>query len=227
MAISAETSRAAVFYDIDNTLVDSRVIYAYLYFALRMPRISERVARLTRTALLSPVYAAAGALNRALFYRLFYASYKGMPLERLRLMGSDAVQKAILPHIYEEARRRIAKAQSMGLVQVLVSASPDFIVQPLAESLGIEHSICNELEYANGFATGKIVPPLLLGEDKARAVARFAREQRIDLLSSYAFADSLQDRQMLETVGFPSAVNAQPGLAEAARERGWPLLQFI
>lgn len=219
-------SRSAVFYDVDDTIVDGRLLYSYLYFAMRMPRISERMSRLLRTALLSPVYAATRSFDRALFQRIFYSSYKGMAVERLRLLGRELVDAALLPQVYGEAKRRIELARAQNRLQIFVSAWPDFIVQPLAAALEVDHVIANRLEFVNGVASGRLAPPLLIGEEKRRAVEQFAREHGIDLLNSYCFADSRNDQAMLEAVGFPCAVNADQVLEEMARERAWPSLVF-
>ena len=43
----------------------------------------------------------------------------------------------------------------------------------------------------------------------------------IDLDHSWAYSDSASDLPMLESVGFPVAVNPEPRLATIARRRGW------
>jgi HAD superfamily hydrolase (TIGR01490 family) len=226
MSSSSASRRAAVLYDVDGALVDSRIVYAYIYFALRLPRLRERVGRVLRASALSPVYAFSDLMQRPFVARLFYANYKGLPIERLRLMGREVVERAILPNLYSEARKRIEKAREMGLVQVFVSSGLDFIVEPLAAELGVEHVIANRLEFQNGEATGKLLEPVLSGEEKKRAVLAFARERSLDLAQSYCFGDSRADLPLLEAAGFPCVVNPEPRLEEIASERGWPILQF-
>lgn len=218
--------RAAVFYDVDGTLVNSNVITAYLYYAMRLPKLSERMRRLSRAAAMAPIYAAAELTNRGLFNRLFYANYKGIPHERLRLMGREAAEKAFLPNMYREARKRVRKARDMGLTQVIVSGALDMIMEPFAKEVGIDYVLANRLEFANDKATGKLIPPILAGDEKKKAVERFARQHNIDLSQSYAYGDSLADIPMLETVGFPCVVNPGDELAKLAGERAWPVLHF-
>ncbi len=226
MSSSSASPRAAVFYDVDGALVDSRIVYAYIYFALRLPRLRERVGRVLRASALAPVYAFSDLMQRPFVARMFYANYKGLPIERLRLMGREVVERAILPNLYSEARKRIEKAREMGLVQVFVSSGLDFIVAPLAAELGVDHVIANRLEFQNGEATGRLLDPILGGDEKRRAVEAFARERNLDLAHSYAFGDSRSDLPMLEAMGFPCAVNPEPQLEKIAGERGWPILQF-
>ena len=221
-----KSSRAAVFYDVDGTLVNSNIITAYLYYAMRLPKLTERMRRLSRAAMMAPVYAAAELTNRGLFNKLFYANYKGIPHERLRLMGREAAEKAFLPNTYREARKRIRKAREMGLTQVIVSGALDMIMEPFAKELGIDYVIANRLEFSDGKCTGKLIPPVLAGKEKQTAVERFAREHNIDLSRSYAFGDSRADLPMLESVGFPCVVNPGQELERIANERAWPVLNF-
>lgn len=221
-----ENRRAAVFYDVDGTLVNSNVVTAYLYYAMRLPKLTERMRRLMRAAMLTPVYVAAELTNRGLFNRLFYANYKGIAHERLRLMGREAAEKAFLPNMYREARKRVRKAREMGLTQVIVSGALDMIMEPFAKELGIDYVIANRLEFADNKATGKLIPPILAGNEKKTAIERFAREHNIDLSRSYAFGDSRADLPMLESVGFPCFVNPGDELARIAGERAWPVLHF-
>ncbi len=222
----SSSRRIAAFYDVDGTLVDSNIVYAYLYYALRLPKISDRLKRISRAALLSPVYIAAELFNRSAFNRLFYANYKGLPFERLRLMGREVAEKAFIPHLYADARSRIRTAKEQGIVQVIVSGALDLVMEPFAAELGIDHVIANRLEFQDNVATGRLLPPVLAGEEKRKAVQTFARENDIDLSLSYAFGDSKADLGMLESVGFPCVVNPGKNLESIAAERGWTALAF-
>ena len=72
-------------------------------------------------------------------YELFYkAAYKASGLE------------------YENARRD-------KFVPVLITDSLDVLVQPIATELGIEHVICNRLEFSSGKATGRLLSPISTG----------------------------------------------------------------
>lgn len=218
--------KRAAFYDLDGTLANSNIVYAYVYFALVLPKIRERLFRLGRLALLSPSYAIAEQIGRKFFNRYFYNNYKGISYQMLKLMGRRIANKALLPHIFNDARQRIEKGASMGLLQVIVSGSLDLLIEPLSKELGIDHYIANRLEYAGDRATGRLCEPILSDKAKAEAVCAFAEKHEIDLGASYAFGDSIADLPMLESVAFPCAVNPQRKLKKIALERNWPVLAF-
>jgi len=226
MSAEQKKTRGAVFYDVDGTLVDTNIVFVYVQYALRLQGIGKRFKKFLRSSLYAPFYVTAELLSRSLFNRVFYSNYRGIREEGLRILGREIVRDAVLPRLYEDARARIEKAASMDLPQVIVSGSLDYVLEPLAEALGIEYVIANRLEIRDGKATGKLLGPVIAGEGKRVAMREFAREQGIDLSRSYAFADSRADLQMLEAVGFPCAVNPDPFLRSRSEERGWPILRF-
>ena len=226
MSASTAELRPAAFYDVDGTLVETNIVHVYLYYAMRLPKLKERLGRMLRFAFLSPAYAVAELMSRALFNRFFYTSYRGIPRERLTVMGRELAEQALMLHLYADARKRIRQANEMGLMQVIVSGSLDSVMLPFAGRLGFDHVIANRLEFEEDRATGRLVPPVLAGPQKRRVIEDFARDYNVDLTRSYAFADSYSDLAMLEAVGFPCAVNPDQKLRTIAEERGWPILAF-
>lgn len=216
----------AVFYDVDGTLVQTNILHVYVYYALRLPKISEKARKLLLVMLFTPLYMLVDQMSRTVFNKLFYKNYKGIPEERLRIMGKELVREGLMPNVYRDAMQRIKKARKMGLTQVLVTGSLDFAMQPFARELGIDHVIANSLEMKAGVATGVLNPPILAGREKLKAMRAFAEAHDIDLTHSYAFADSKYDLEMLEAVGYPVAVNPDAGLRKIAQERGWPVVNF-
>ncbi len=64
----------------------------------------------------------------------------------------------------------------------------------------------------------------MFGEEKARAIRRFAAASEIELSRCFAYGDSTNDQWMLEAVGRPTAVNPSSDLARIAARNGWPVL---
>jgi phosphoserine phosphatase len=107
---------------------------------------------------------------------------------------------------------------------VFITASLGFIVQHLAP-------LCDELISAHlverdGLLTGDLEGPPLVGEGRASWLRDYARTHDADLRSSYAYADSMSDLPLLESVGTPVAVNPDVRLAREARRRRWPIEEW-
>ena len=216
----------AVFYDLDGTLVRSNIVHTYAYFAGSMPSVTQSAVRILKTVASLPVYMVVDSISRQWFNRFFYANYKGFSKARLRLLGKELVMRSMLPNLYAGAKQRIETAHRQGLLQVLVTGSIAEVVVNLKEFLPLDYFITNHLEYENGRATGRIVPPILAGKVKQRAIREFAKEHAIDLQGSYAFGDSIADLPMLQSVGFPSVVNPDRKITKDCKRRAVANLIF-
>ncbi|MCE9599948.1 MAG: HAD-IB family hydrolase [Spirochaetia bacterium] len=221
-----KAEKAAVFYDVDGTLVHTNILHVYIYYALRLPKISEKARKLLMIMLFTPLYVLMEQMSRVIFNKLFYKNYKGIPEERLRILGRELVRDGLMPNVYRDALDRIKQAKKMKLTQVLVSGSLDFVMEPFAKEIGVDHVLSNSLEMKAGVATGALIPPVLPGKERLKLMKDFAARENIDLSKSYVFADSKFDLEMLEAVGFPVAVNPDNKLKKIAAQRGWPIVSF-
>src|SRR5207237_260866 len=82
------------------------------------------------------------------------------------------------------------------------------------------------LEFKNHVATGRVLPPLLAENKKARSIRAWADQEGIDLAQSCAFSDSSADVPMLSSVGHPVATNPTRRLRRIAIEHHWPILEL-
>jgi phosphoserine phosphatase len=82
-----------------------------------------------------------------------------------------------------------------------------------------------DLEMKDGRATGRIVPPIVIGKQKGIAAkAKLAQlGHDVDYASSFAYADSLTDLGLFEIVGRPRPVYPAADLAAYAKTQGWPV----
>jgi phosphoserine phosphatase len=92
----------------------------------------------------------------------------------------------------------------------------------LADYLGATDVIANRLEIKDGYATGRLLRPVVAGPEKARLVREHARAGGHDLDDCFAYSDSYSDVPMLAVVGHPAAVNPDTKLARLAHTYGWP-----
>ncbi len=134
----------------------------------------------------------------------------------------DFFEQRVKPTIYPEAVRRVQEHMQRGHVVALVSGSTRFVVEPLAEYLGVKHVLCTNLETEEGRLTGRPVLPLCFGRGKVQLLQRLIEQERIDLARSWFYTDSMSDLPLLELVGHPVVVNPDPPLYREARRRRWP-----
>lgn len=140
------------------------------------------------------------------------------------------------PLFFREAIDRLAWHAGQGHAIVLVSGTLQTLAREAAIALGLQLAfrrisaplafLATQLEANQGAWTGRIVGEAMFGEEKVRAMRRFASERGLDLKCSFAYGDSIHDRWMLEAVGKPAAVNPSDDLARVARRNGWEILRW-
>ena len=152
---------------------------------------------------------------------------RGRPLADLEEAGTLLFQEKIEKRIYPEMRDLVQAHRDRGHTVVLSSSALTIQVDPVAQFLGIPNTLSNMFETDDdGVLTGKVVKPIIWGPGKARAVLKFATERGIDLADSYFYADGDEDIALMELVGNPRPTNPGDKMAETARKRGWPILEF-
>ncbi|MEI6254616.1 MAG: HAD-IB family hydrolase, partial [Mycobacteriaceae bacterium] len=152
---------------------------------------------------------------------------RGRPLADLEKIGERLFFEKIEKRIYPEMRDLVNAHMERGHTVVLSSSALTIQVDPVAQFLGIPNTLSNMFEVDDdGMLTGKVVKPVIWGAGKASAVQKFAAERDIDLATSYFYADGDEDIALMELVGHPRPTNPGDRMAEVARRRGWPILEF-
>jgi HAD superfamily hydrolase (TIGR01490 family) len=219
-------SAKAAFYDVDGTLVRTNIVHAYAYYAMNRGSLSGIAARTLATLAQVPIYGALDLVNRKVFNEFFYRAYAGLSEDRLHVLGEDLLEDVIKPAIYPKAQDLIDEARRAGCRIVLITGALDFTVLPLARHLGADDVIANKMQYVGGIATGKVIPPIIEGANKAHAIREYCVRHQLQLDKSHAYSDSFSDYAMLAMVGRPTAVNPDIRLRSLARSYHWPVLDL-
>jgi HAD superfamily hydrolase (TIGR01490 family) len=217
---------AAAFYDMDGTLVRTNLVHAFLYNARNQQGLLKSVVRTAATLLSVPMFLAADMYDRRLFNDLFFIRYKGESEDRLRYLADELFESAIKPSIFRGSYDLIASSKRMGLRQVLITGALDITVAPIARHLGLDHVVTNRLEFVDGIATGRLLPPVMAAATKASWIRTYAEKEGLNLSDCYSYSDSMSDLPMLSVVGHPSAVNPDFRLRATAQQHDWPILDL-
>ena len=138
---------------------------------------------------------------------------------------AETLHDIVDPLVFAEAADLIADHKLRGHDVIVVSASGEEIVAPIAAALGATHSVATSMREEDGHYTGE-VDFYCYGPGKVEAMEELAAEYGYDLAASYAYSDSITDLPMLEAVGHPTAVNPDRALRKEAAGNGWPILTF-
>lgn len=151
---------------------------------------------------------------------------KGIKLERGKEIFDWLTDEYLLPALKKEVLERLKKHQEEGLLTILISGSFQDLVDIVANRLNIDFAIGTELEVVKDKFSGRIIPPLCLGQGKADKVKNFLSEKnlKINFKESFAYSDGIFDLPMLELVGNPVAVEPDKKLLKIAKNKGWQII---
>jgi HAD superfamily hydrolase (TIGR01490 family) len=216
----------AAFFDLDKTVIAKASMVAFGRPLLRAGVISRRL--LLRAAWSQLVFHHLGADEERMrrFRESALRVTRGWDQHHIRAIVDETLVAVIEPIVYDEALALIRQHQAAGRRVLIVSASPEEIVQPLASYLQVDGAIASRPRIdADGRYTGE-VEFYSYGPFKAEAIRAVAADEGIDLDASYAYSDSITDLPMLEVVGHPVVVNPDRELGRVARQRGWEVQHF-
>jgi HAD superfamily hydrolase (TIGR01490 family) len=149
----------------------------------------------------------------------------GWDVEQVKSIVAETLHDIVDPLVFAEAAELIADHKLCGRDVVVVSASGEEIVAPIARALGATHAMATRMVVEDGRYTGEIAF-YCYGEGKVEAIRQLAAREGYALEYCYAYSDSVTDLPMLEAVGHPTVVNPDRTLRKEAAARGWPVLTF-
>lgn len=223
MGLAAAASRAA-FFDLDKTLIpgSSLFLLARGLFDRDLLRVRDLLQFAWGQARFRIGGEHAGDMRMSRERTLQFVS--GRSQAELIAWGREIAEERVLPRVYEDIVAVVEDHKQRGNLTFLVTAAPIELATTVADALDMTGAIGTVSEVdQNGHYTGRLVGGIMHGAEKARAVADKAREQAIDLAECHAYSDSINDLPLLESVGYPHAVNPERELYRIARARGWPV----
>ena len=132
--------------------------------------------------------------------------------------ATDFMAHAFPGHVFPEMQELVHRLHESGCEVWAVSSSNEWVIRAGMKSFGIDndHILATKVEVdSNGIVTDKLVR-IPSGAGKPKALREVANRP-IDA----AFGNSRWDADMLAIAQHAFAVNPNPDLEAAARERGW------
>jgi putative phosphoserine phosphatase/1-acylglycerol-3-phosphate O-acyltransferase len=218
-----ELPRVGAFFDMDKTILSENS--ATLYMKYRYERGEVGRWELAK-GLGAYLRYKAGVLDISAWARAMMLQFKGQSEVALASEAREWFDEMVAQTVYPEAEHLIAEHRRRGDVVVIVSGATKFVVQPLAERLGVEDILYTRLEVEDGCFTGRVVEPVCFEEGKIYWLQQLVDDQNIDLAKSFFYTDSVTDLPLLELVGHPVVTNPDPLLYRTAVRRRWPVRFF-
>jgi phosphoserine phosphatase len=191
-------AKRLVVFDVDSTLIQGEVIEMLAERA----GCADEVRAVTEAAMRGEL-----DFGQALERRVGLLA--GLPESAL-----DEVARSIT--LMPGARTTVRTLKRLGFRCGVVSGGFSRAIAPLAEQLGLDFAVANELEIVDGTVTGRVVGNVVDRKGKATALRDAAARFDVPLAQCVAIGDGANDIDMLSAAGLGVAFNAKPALREVA-----------
>jgi hypothetical protein len=158
---SSRSPRELVYWRVEGSLLNLTAVRPVGFFAWNAQSFLERWARRGTMGVLAIARPFLYATNRVFATRLLHTVLRGVSRDRLDLLGEEFFQYFLKPRLKTAGVEQLKSTMASGAEVVLVSQGLDHIMRPLANHLGVEHILCNRLDFRNGIATGRLIDTVI------------------------------------------------------------------
>lgn len=185
-------------FDFDGTITVKDTFIPFLVSVFGATKVGLALASLA----LPGIRVGLGLASRDEFKALLIRKlFRGASVKTLEAAGV-AHTRTMLSLCRKEALSRIKWHQQSGHRVVLVSASLNFYLEPMAKLLGIRYLLCTEVESIDGVCTGEMRGANCRAAEKVKRL-----ESMLGALGQYeiyAYGDSEGDAEMLTAATYPA-----------------------
>ena len=215
---------ALAIFDLDETLIDGDCASLWAQHMVDLQWV-DGDSFLAREQELMRLYGM-GELAMEDYMAFTLSPLVGRTPEEVAYVVAPFVEDVIEPLIFSDAMRCIAEHRAAGDRILVISASAVFLVEAIAERLGIGEVLAIDLEQQHGCYSGKTCGVLTYREGKVTRLQHWLGEQAESLEGAFFYSDSRNDLPLLSKVSNPRAVNPDEALRTHAQENGWPILAW-
>jgi len=213
---------ALALFDLDNTLLNGDSDHAWGMFLADIGAV-DKTAQKTKQDYFYQQYLS-GSLDILEFCEFQFQVLAQNTFEQLELWRGEFLRKVIMPMIDSGKPELLKSHRENNDDIVIITATNDFITQPIAELLGVKTLIATQAEFVNGAYTGKVAGTPCFQAGKVTRLNQWLKNNNKELENSYFYSDSINDLPLLEKVDHPIAVTPDDRLRSHAETRRWPII---
>ncbi len=185
-------------FDMDSTLIQEEVIDELA----RDAGCYAEVSAVTEAAMKGSLDFSQSLIKRVAFI-------EGLEVDRLKQIAGRL-------RLSPGAKALLTSLHIQGIATAILSGGFDFFAEVIASKLGIKIIHSNQLEITAGKLTGRVIPPIVNSEMKAKHLVSISSKMNIDISSTMAVGDGANDLQVLAVAGLGVAWHAKPAVAAQA-----------
>lgn len=213
---------ALALFDLDNTLLNGDSDHSWGLFLANVGAVDP----LEQTQKQDYFYQkyVNGELNILEFCEFQFRPLTQYPLAQLHEWRLEFMQTIIEPMIIDGKPDLVEKHRAAGDELVIITATSDFVTQPIAERLNVPTLIATQAEQSNGVYTGKVTGTPCFQGGKVTRLLEWLDDKDRSLQNSVFYSDSINDLPLLERVDKAVAVTPDKRLRAHAEEFHWEII---
>ncbi len=210
-----------ILFDLDNTLLSTNSSFrfgAYLY--------KHNIFPLSTMLFLVSCYSfhKAGLLTlESLHHTIFKRLFLGRLISNFRTQAVSFIADEFDSLLYRPAIGRLNEAKQAGHHIGILSSSPDFLVELIAQHLSVDRWMGTKYD-VDGAGRFSMISELMNGTVKAHHLASLSRQLNIPHSAITAYSDSYLDRPFLEAAGVAVGVNPDKKLRRLCLKNQWKII---
>ena len=153
--------RGVTYWRVEGSLFEVGAMRLVGFFTWNSQSFSERWARRLGMAAMALSRFFSYAVSRTFATRLLHTLLRGVSQDRLDLLGEEYFHYVLKPQLRRDAVEKLLEAVRRGEEVVLVSQLLEHVLRPLANHFGISSFVSNRLEFRDGYATGRLLCPVV------------------------------------------------------------------
>lgn len=214
---------ALVIFDLDDTLIDGDSASLWLRFLVR--------EGLADASMIPCEEEMMHAYRQGRLQMSDYMYFTLQPLQRrsrteVAQWAARFIEQDIAPIVYPQARAALEAYQQEGRRVVVVSATGEHLVAPIARSLGVGDVLAISLEVKDDHYTGATTGVLTYQQGKVTRLHQWLEQTGENLAGSHGYSDSVNDIPLLQAVDTAFVVNPDDRLAAQAQTAQWQRLDW-
>jgi HAD superfamily hydrolase (TIGR01490 family) len=211
-----------VFFDIDNVLIrgQSQLYLVKFLFKNRLIKLPF----LIRVLFWFLLYKLHIVFDIEQFRKETMLIFRGWELEFSKNFFQRFYREEISLHLINESIKIIEEHRRANREVVLISASIKEVADLIAKNLNLKHVIATNLKILNDKYTGEINGIVPYGLQKRILAEKFLKENGLEKVNIYVYADHITDKELLEIASKPCVVNPDRLLRRVSLKNNWPIM---
>lgn len=214
---------ALALFDLDETLLAGDSDYLWGQHLVQQGAVDREVYERTNQEFYEQYKQ--GSLDIYEFSRFAFKPLSEYPLETLKQWRAEFVEEKIKPIMTEKGMATIEKHRAAGDHLIIITATNNFITQPIAELYKVDQLIATQPQMIEGKYTGELDTPCF-AHDKIERLNEWLEICGLNLQGSYGYSDSHNDIPLLNAVQHPYAVDPDDNLRKHAKKNNWEIISF-